>query len=56
MFKKKIKIEVPKDKICYCGRRCKDIDISVTHDGILRVIYECECGKDYCDLKKIKFI
>lgn len=38
MFKKKIKIEIPKEKKCYkCGKMSKVKEQNITHDDVLRV-------------------
>lgn len=57
MFKKKIKIEIPKEKRCYkCGKIAKVSEQNITHDEVLRVFYKCKCGNVDCWLKNIKFV
>ncbi|MEG0133387.1 MAG: hypothetical protein RR891_07545 [Clostridium sp.] len=57
MFRKKIKIEVPKVKMCTrCGTMAKVNDLKLTHDDVLSVLYICDCGKEDCWNKNVKFI
>lgn len=58
MFDKKIKFEVPILSKCEkCNKKSRVIDVDMTHDLVLRVLYKCEkCEHETCELKRIEFI
>jgi DNA-directed RNA polymerase subunit RPC12/RpoP len=60
MFKKKIKVQIPKTHKCSnCGQQARLDDIDeyfITHDNVCVVAYQCKCGHHAIIKQSVKFI